>query len=462
MKIRQKIILYFSATSIVLIGISFLFIYSLFSNYRNEEFHQRLKDKIITTLKFLVEIQQIDNDLLQTMDQYTINSLYQEKTLLFDEHKKLIYSGIADTKILFSSDLLKQLSPENNEIKTKENKFDVIGIYINFNGKTYYGINKAYDRFGYSKLNYLKYVLLFSFIVIVLTILLITIYLSKQISNPLKKMATEIENLQLEIKEAKISIPDTKDEIYYLANKFNQLMNRLHDAFAFQKHAINHISHELKTPIAILVSNFEKIEKENNITIIQKLIKHQKEGTKNLSDIINALLEISKVETGNVISKEKLRIDELIYDVIEDLKYLDVEYNFSVEISNEIIDENQLTINANKKLITLAFVNLILNCVLYSNNKKAFIKVEFEEHKIIVEFINHGTIINKAELQFLFQHFFRGENSKGKRGFGLGLVLINKIIAIHVGNISYSSMNENTNIFTVILPSFHNILHQNK
>jgi len=451
MNIRKKIIVSFSATSIVLTGIAFLFIYSLFSNYRTEEFQQRLKDKITTTLKFLIEVQQIDDDLLQTMDRYTINNLYQEKTLLFDEQKKLIYSGIDDTKILFSTDILNHLSPENDLIEVKEGDFDVVGVYIKFNNYGYYGINKAYDMFGYSKLNYLKYVLIFSFLGITFFILLITFYISKQISNPLNKMANEIENLKIDSPNSKISIPQTKDEINFLATRFNELMQRLNESFAFQKHAVHHISHELKTPIAILVSNFEKMEKENDVSVIQQMIKNQKEDTKNLSDIINALLEISKVDAGNAIAKEKIRIDELIYDIIEELKLLDKEYSFSVNISETIYDENTLTITANKKLIKLALVNLALNAVLYSKDKKAQITVSAEQEKLILEFINHGTVISKKETPFLFQHFFRGENSKGKRGFGLGLVLINKIIQIHQAEIFYTSPDNETNIFNIKL-----------
>lgn len=453
MNIRKKIIIYFSATSILLTGVAFFFIYSLFSNYRTEEFQQRLKDKITTTLKFLVEVQQIDNDLLQTMDKYTINNLYQEKTLIFNEEKKLIYSGIDDTKILFSSDMLKNLSPENNLIEEKEGEFDVVGVYVKFNNQAYYGINKAYDMFGYSKLNFLRYVLLFSFLGISISILLITFYISKQISTPLNRMANEIEHIEIKAIENEITIPDTKDEINFLAQKFNELMKRLNESFAFQKHAIHHISHELKTPIAILVSNFEKMEKEKNIESLQTMIKNQKEDTKNLSDIINALLEISKADSGNTISTENIRIDELAYDVIDELKHLDNEFVFNVSISENISDENLLTIQANKKLIKLALVNLLLNGALYSNDNKVSLTLEIEKSMLVLKFINHGSTISKNEIPYLFQHFFRGENSKGKRGFGLGLVLINKIIHLHKGEIFYNSLNNDTNIFTVTLPN---------
>lgn len=64
MTIRSKILLYFSTLSIGIVGIAFIIIYSLFSNYRTQEFQQRIKDKTITTVKFLVEIEQIDHNLM--------------------------------------------------------------------------------------------------------------------------------------------------------------------------------------------------------------------------------------------------------------------------------------------------------------------------------------------------------------------------------------------------------------
>ncbi len=451
MNIRSKILTYFSILSISLIGVAFLLIYSLLSRYRMEEFQQRIKDKTITTLKYLAEIKQIDHDLLRTMDKYTINSLYKEKILIYNSKKELMYASLDDTKIEFPNNLLKLLNHGNRLIEYEEDGFDLIGIYFEFENQHYYGISKAYDQYGHSKLQYLKYVLLIIYVLIAAFILVSSFILSNQISRPINKIAIELKRINLESNKSFITVPNSKDEINLLATRFNELMQRLHDSFAFQKHAIHHISHELKTPIAKLVSNFEKMESETDITKLHYGILNQKEDTKNLADIINTLLEISKVESGNKIDLDTVRLDELIFDIVEEMKVLNETFRFNIGIDERIDSEEKLTVKGNKKLLRLALINLAANCIQYSNNGCAEIKISNENNHFIVEFINRGEIISEKERAYIFQHFYRGENSKGKRGFGLGLVLTNKIISLHNGKIEYRSPDKDLNSFKISL-----------
>lgn len=448
MKIRDKILLYFSLTSITLVGVTFILIYSLFSRYRLDQFQERIKEQTKNTLLFLSQAKELNEEMVQSIDNFVINNFFKEKILIYDENKVMIYSSIDDTKINFPRDLLKELSAEQTEVGFYEDEYDVVGIYFQFEGKNYYGIAKAYDQAGLEKLQYLLYVLIFSYALIVTIILLTSYWLSNQISNPLKKMTEAMTTISLETENKFIEVPDSKDEIKILATQFNVLMKRLNESFAFQKHVVNHISHELKTPIAILVSNFEKMENETDLVVLKKWIEYQKKDTKNLSDIINVLLELSKVESGNELQRAVLRVDDLIFDIIEQLQMLHEDFSFEIILEDSIIDESNLMVEANEKLLRLAFVNLAINCIQYSNRRNAKIKISYQKG-LIISFINSGETIQAEEKQFLFQHFFRGKNSIGKRGFGLGLVFINRILNVHNATIFYTAPNHTTNVFEI-------------
>lgn len=450
MKIRNKILFYFSLTIPAITAIAFGLIYILFSENREESFQMRQKEKIATTLEFLSDIKESDADIIETLDQITINELYNEKLLLFDKNKHLIYSNIVDIPVPVSREILSRLNSRNKWIETKDGLYDVVGTYISRKGKIYYGVSKAYDDFGYSKLRYLKYILVLIFICITGVIILVSFYISRKITNPLEDITAKISSYDFTSKFEPIAFRDTRDEIAVLAAVFNELMTRMNEAFAFQKHAIHHISHELKTPIAILVSNFERMEKETDPEELKKLIQNQKEDTRSLSEIINSLLEMAKVETANQKFNERFRIDELIFDVSDNLKNVHPDFVFSVDYL-EPIDENQLEITGNSRLMKAVLSNLMENCIHYSSDQHATIRIHSRE-QLGIDFENKGKTLTKQEVDYLFRHFFRGGNSKGKKGFGLGLVFVNKIITMHGGSISYEPITKNTNRFHITLP----------
>lgn len=453
MKIRNKILIYFSSTVILLIGITFLVIYIFYSANREEEFQQRQKEKISTTLYFLSEIKKTDDELIEAIDRLTINDLFDEKLLLFNDKKELIYSSVDDTPIPISKEILSKLNSNNQWIETKEGLYDVVGTYLQKNGVTYYGISKAYDTFGYAKLFFLRNTLLIAFIIITTSVLLIAFYLAKKISKPLADLSMYLSSYRLGDDHLPENVRTTTTEIVYLNEKFNELVKRTHDAFAFQKDSIHHISHQLKTPIAVLISELERIKNSTDAETIKPELDNQIIKTKSLADIINVLLEISKAGTGQAIDREKIRIDEIIFDSIEELNTLYPSFNFEVNYLPLEPDVNRLVLDVNEMLIRQAFQNLLNNSIAYSNNSKAKIKIDCsEKNKLRIFISNKGNTISKEERKYLFNHFFRGENSWGKTGFGLGLVLAQRIIAIHSGIITYSNPSDKMNVFEISFP----------
>ena len=452
MNIKKKIVLYFSSGTIALLAVALFFIYTLFARFREEEFQQRQVDKIRTTLKFLTEIQDIDQDLIERMDRVTIHDIFDEKLLIFDKSKKLVYSSIDDTPVSFSADLLQSLSAENPIIEHKDGLYDVTGIYLEKDDKAYYGISKAYDISGYSKLNYLRYVLWFTLGGICLAVVLIAYYLSSKITRSIEEVTRQINDFSVDGPNNKLVTAGTSDEVSILAERFNELMRRMNEAFAFQKHAVHHISHELKTPIAVLVSDMERLEQEKDPERMRQMISVQKENTKSLGEIINSLLEIAKTESGNAVTTTHIRVDEMIFDLIDSFRNLYPEFQFSLTYSDSQVNDDNLSVRVNDRLFRSALSNLMQNCINYSADSKAGISIATTVECLKLEFTNRGKVITENEQTFMFRHFFRGANSRGKRGFGLGLVFISKILSLHKGTVTYTSSDGDLNTFSVVLP----------
>lgn len=451
MKIRNKILLYFSTTVISLTVISSVIIYLLFSEYREEEFQQRQKEKIKYTIGLIADYKELSENLTAIMDKHTIHDFYDEKMLIFSKEKNLIYKSVDDLPIHNYGQLLNGLSPASQCIETKDGKYDIVAVYIENDYSHYYAISKAYDAFGYSKLKFLKNVLIIITSIISMSVLLITLFLSKRISDPITTFANKLTHYDIDGNTiAELDTETSSFELNDLTEKFNHLIKRTNEAFAFQKHTVHHISHQLKTPVAVLVSELERIRNLTVPEMMRQEIETQIVKTKSLGGIINVLLEISKIESGVHNQKEHFRIDELIFDVIAELNIIYPSFHFEVNYVPDEVDENKLVVNLNPILIRQAFQNLLFNAISYNDGSKAEIILNGScPDKLTVQIVNSGSQLTKEEEKLMFNHFFRGNNSVNKTGFGLGLVLTKKILELNGASISYTKPSAHLNVFEI-------------
>ncbi len=449
MKIRNKILTYFSVIVNLLTGITFVIIFLLFADYREEQFLNQQKERINTTLQLFSEIKKEDEEVQQTMDILTVYDYYDEKLMIFNADRQLVYVSKEDIPTPDVSEILEKLSRENPLIKSREAEFEIVGIYTETREGEYYAISKAYDDHGFTKMKFLRNALIGIFIFIAIIVVLISQFLSSKIADPITKLTRDLNKMDPGSSEKELLTTDTDTyEIVQLTQRFNDLLDRTEKAFAFQKHTIDHISHQLKTPIAVLVSELERLRQSEDKEEIKEGLQNQIIKAKSLGGIVNVLLEISKIESGQQFSTEKSRVDEIVFDVINELNIIAPDFTFDLQYKPEYFDENNLIIDANPVLMRQAFHNLLHNCLSYSDNSRAEVTFDCSDPATLkVRIVNTGKSISAEESKLLFNHFFRGENSQSISGFGLGLVLTRKILHLHEAEISYKNPNKNINVF---------------
>jgi len=450
MTLKNRISLLVSLLFTILFGLASTLIFVLYSNFRKDEFRDRLEIKALSNIKLLVNVKEIDNQLLKMIDQNSINKLYDEKTLVFDSNYKLIYSSIDDAKIKWSIDDLKYLK-KNKTFFKKQGNYEVYGVFYDTKDKDFYALISATDNFGQRRLLFLRYTLVVSYILFTCICWVITSITVKKLMSPLNAFHQKIKNINENNLDTRVASKSNKDEIDLIANEFNFMMDRIEISYQRQKEFTAHASHELRTPLSRITSQIENVIADTKTSNERKsFLINILSDVNQLTELINSLLILSKIDNKKHEKNEVHRMDEILFSAIENLNksYPEFVILFEIEVNDDL--DTALEINGNKNLLEIAISNVLKNACVYSDNKQAKVIISTQDNNLIISISNTGDTLSENEQKLLFQPFMRGKNSKGTSGFGLGLRIVQRILTLHKATITYSVPTKNTNLFQLI------------
>lgn len=457
MNIRSRLSIRFTLIVASILVLFSLSIYFFSSSYREQTFYKRLKDKALTTAKFLIEVKEIDLDLLRIIDKNTIYALPEEEIVIYDSNNTLAYKSIENSKLLANlpASLLKQIR-EEKEVQFKRGKYEVIGILYNEHHSNFIVIASAIDKYGYNKLYYLRLILIVGLLLsIIITLLAGWIY-SGQALRPILKVINQVDNITEANLNLRVDEGNGTDEIAQLAITFNHMLGRLENAFISQRNFVSNASHELRTPLTSIMGQIEvALINKRNLEEYESILASVLEDIKNLSKLSNSLLDLAQATADiSKINLRPLRIDDLLWKAREEL--LKAQKNYFVNIHFEDLhEEEQLELLGNEQLLKTSLLNLMDNACKFSEDKKVEITLTVENHEILLRFTDSGIGIEEQELSRIFEPMYRATNAKRINGHGLGLSLTEKIISLHQGKIKIQSkLNEGTTVW-VTLPTLH-------
>ncbi|HDR6313015.1 TPA: HAMP domain-containing protein [Bacillus cereus] len=267
-------------------------------------------------------------------------------------------------------------------------------------------------------------------ITIFLIIVLVWI-LSTTITKPLKELsdvAEDISNLKFE--RAKVK---TNDEIGDLANSINIMSDKLHEAHQnltdrneHLKRFMGDVTHELKTPIALVKAYSIGIKDGlDDGTYIDTIIKQ----TDHISNLIEELLRFSKLER-DVLQKEEFSIKSLVQSILHKHKIelkskeIDLRVNYNVGDAVVYADVNKMR---------MVFQNLICNAIKYTANQNIKITLEERNDSVYFQIQNGMNVEHIKDIDKIWEPFYVLESSRSKdhSGTGLGLAIVKSILERH-------------------------------
>jgi signal transduction histidine kinase len=277
---------------------------------------------------------------------------------------------------------------------------------------------------------------------------------SRTIIKPIKGTIHDAQLITSQNLSHRLYVGKRKDELAELNQTFNQLLDRLEDAFAIQRRFISNASHELSTPLTSVSSQIEVTllhdrKNEEYRNVLYSVL----EDVKELQHLTRNLLEIAKAGTDGAISLDKVRIDEILIRAHGEVLKQNPGYRIGLNFPELPDDEAECTVFGNPHLLLSAVKNILENGCKYSPDKTIEVELDFRGYEIELVFSNKSDTLSSEEINRMFEPFYRGENAAGKQGFGLGLTLTRRIIGLHKGQLTVESDLEKGTVFRIILPA---------
>lgn len=288
------------------------------------------------------------------------------------------------------------------------------------------------------------------FLVIVSTY--IGYFITKKAFYPVKKIQEIAQNISENNElSLRIGLVEGKDEISKLAKTIDEMLEKLERSFLKEKQFTSDASHELRTPISVILAESEYIlehgqsleEAKESMEVIHRQIKK-------MSALINQLLIFTRMDREKIkLTYEKIDVLKIIEELKIDNELEVKEKNISIEIKNNLKDTFQ---NVDKILFIRAIQNIIQNGINYGK-ENGYIKIKlFENEKYFaIEFKDNGIGIKKENIEKIWNRFYQEDSARNnkKGSMGLGLPMVKWIVKKHDGYIKVESVEGKGSIFTL-------------
>lgn len=452
MTLKKKIAISFSIAFSILFGIAMLIIYYASVDFRNDQFRQRLVDKLDYISHYIANTPSFDRESYKTYFQDIEDGLFYEDVIILDKHKKLIFSTVKDKTITWNQAIINRLDNEKR-IFYKQDQYEILGKYYLINKQAYYLLVKAQDYSGNEKLDHLAIVLTILFLLSTLLIWIFSYNLILRLLHPLDRLKKDITQINASKLTNPVKYGGNTDEIAVLTQAFNTMLKRLSSAFESQKEFNSSASHELRTPLARMSFQLENLRHQQQLDEdVSHVLDNIAKETLHLSEVTNSLMLLSKFDSATLqTTYQEERIDEIIFTAYEKVAkaFPDLQLDFSIKG----IADPKLTLVCSTQLIEIAFVNLFKNAALYSYHPEVSVVIHESPRQLKVLITNHGAALSSTDQKRIFDAFSRGENAAETTGSGLGLRIVKRIMDSHQASVEYKANTQHSShTFTLRFP----------
>lgn len=440
MKIRYRIALQFTLILAFVLLVFSGVVYWKAENQRQQNFYDRLERRAFTTARLLVDVREFDANLLKLIDKNSSAKLTNEVVFVFNYKNELIYANVEQRPAYITTAFLDKVRLQERITLQTPNR-EVIGVLFAGKFDRFVVVAAANDVVGEAQISNLIQILTVGFWVGVVLSILLSLFFASQALRPIQSLNKQIANIRGKNWRKRVKQEKNGDEIDLLADNFNQMLDRLEQAFIQQKQFVSHASHELRTPLASLKTEIQVgLSQPHKEAEYRDILINLQNDANRLIELSNGLLQLAKVaDNADTIQFEQVRMEEVLLNAKSEVEKSNDNYKVSFDFEQIPEDENSTLVNGNESLLQNVVVNLLSNACKYSTDHKAALLLGFDETYCSFKVKDQGIGIAPEDLPHIFQPFYRAQNAMRQHGFGVGLSVVHKIIELHGGHIQAQS-----------------------
>lgn len=286
---------------------------------------------------------------------------------------------------------------------------------------------------------------------------IIDISVRKQNEEAIVKQRTELETLAHEleqrVKDRTMILEEALQQLEISRKELNETLDKEKELNEMKSRFVSMASHEIRTPLTTILSSLSLVEKyseSDNKEKQQQHITRIKSSIANLTDLLDDVLSITKLEEGRImVHPEEMDLKDFMEELIKELN--------EVAGSSDRIQYMHVGMTRvffDKKIVRIICINLVTNALKFSDEQSPIAVVMYVTHQAIcLKVEDKGIGIAEEDRAHLFERFFRGGNASNIQGTGLGLNIVARYIEILGGTISVDSRINERTIFTVTIPN---------
>ncbi len=428
MNIKQKLAfrstLVSAVTSLIVCACTLFF----FNRYSISNFYRDLGQRALIAGIIYLERDELNKAKYQEYERDYDQRLENEQVQIYDEANRVAFVPALDFPV--TEALLNQIRA-TGKLNFERNDRYYSGIFYRDNQGDFVIIASALDIAGQRQLQNLALLLLIFVLLGLLINYLLNVRVARQTFSPLAHILSEVNSISAQSLDSRLEPTSaTPDEMYDLVTTFNMFLGRLENEVNNQKQFLKNVSHELNTPLTAIIGQAEiSLEKERSPEEYQHILQKISKDTYSLKSIIEGLMLMSGLNTSaKKPANTTFRMDELIWEVLEKLKYKypNAVIHTSLEVESE--DEHLLEVTTQQHLLSTALLNVVDNALKYSTDYTAELILKKEAGRLVLLVLDNGPGIPASEVGEVFELFYRGSNVKHIPGHGIGLSITRQIL----------------------------------